>query len=61
MKRKQFVRYVDAHIREMMKLGEIVNQADIVAEIQCFKGVKSVKAGKAFVSVTLDVASCYSF
>ncbi|MEX3012988.1 hypothetical protein AB3538_18180 [Acinetobacter baumannii] len=54
MKRKQFVRYVDAHIREMMKLGEIVNQADIVAEIQCFKGVKSVKAGKAFVSVTLD-------
>ena len=31
MKRKQFVRYVDAHIREMMKLGEIVNQADIVA------------------------------
>ncbi|MGQ0515413.1 hypothetical protein ACT453_26680, partial [Bacillus sp. D-CC] len=34
MKRKQFVRYVDAHIREMMKLGEIFSALLLILATQ---------------------------
>lgn len=54
MKKKQFCRFVDMHLRKMLKAGEIENRADIVAEIECFKGVQSIKPSKEFLTVTLD-------
>ncbi len=54
MKRKQFCRYADMHIHKMLKAGEIENRADIVAEIECFKGVQSIKPSKEFLTVILD-------
>ena len=54
MRKKQFCRFVDMHIRKMLKAGEIENRADILAEIECFKGVQSIKPSKEFLAVTLD-------
>ncbi|RSF45159.1 relaxase/mobilization nuclease domain-containing protein [Acinetobacter baumannii] len=54
LKKKQFYKFIDMQIRELLKKGEIQNRSDIIAEIEHLNGVKSVKAGKDYISVKID-------
>lgn len=53
LKKSQFRRFINEHIHRLLGI-EIENRADIVRALKQLNGVQSVKAGKNYLTVTLN-------